>query len=158
MTVHLVYLGTRYVHPLTRQIFRYIVVSNWQYYLKPRHTSSMLFNWSLMKLQGFALPLGLSTHRSSVSQFCVRHLIPYHQPCRTKNADALDKVYALKNMCQKGPNIFWKNVCAMHTVPKTWRDGGGGTLRRREGIKVPTHRFENTPCHKLFSLLSDAQK
>ena len=104
-----------------------------------------------MKLQGFALPLDLSTHWSSVSQFCVRHLIPFHQPRRTKNADAVDTVYALKTVCQKGPNIFWQIVCAMHTVSQTWRDGGGVTLRRIEGREckcLHTHRFENTTVLK----------
>ena len=31
LTVHLVYLGTRFVHPVTSQIFRNIAVRNWQY-------------------------------------------------------------------------------------------------------------------------------
>ena len=29
--VHLVYLGTLYVHPVTCEIFRNIVIRNWQY-------------------------------------------------------------------------------------------------------------------------------
>ena len=33
--VKLAYLGTRYMHPVTRQIFRNIVVLNWHYELKP---------------------------------------------------------------------------------------------------------------------------
>ena len=84
-----------------------------------------------MKLQGFALPLGLSTHWSSVGQansVLGTSFLSTNQPCRTKYADALDKVYALKTVCQKGPNIFWQIVCAMHTVPQTWRDGGGVTF------------------------------
>ena len=32
---NLAYLGTRYVHPVTRQIFRNIVVLNWHYELNP---------------------------------------------------------------------------------------------------------------------------
>ena len=35
MTVYLVYLVTRYMHPVTRQIFRNIVVQNWPYSLSP---------------------------------------------------------------------------------------------------------------------------
>ena len=31
LTVPFVYLGTRYVHPVSRQIFRNIVIRNWQY-------------------------------------------------------------------------------------------------------------------------------
>ena len=33
--VNLVYLGTLYVHPVTRPIFCNILGINWQYYLKP---------------------------------------------------------------------------------------------------------------------------
>ena len=39
LTVHLVYLGTLYVHPVTRQIFRNIVVRNWHHWLKPCHNA-----------------------------------------------------------------------------------------------------------------------
>ena len=35
LMVQLVYLGTLYVHPVTRQIFRNIVVQNWPYSLSP---------------------------------------------------------------------------------------------------------------------------
>ena len=39
LTVHVVYLGTLYVHPVTCQIFCNIVFRNWQYKLKsyPTH-------------------------------------------------------------------------------------------------------------------------
>ena len=156
MTVHLVYLGTCYVHPLTRQIFRYIVVSNWQYYLKPCHTSSMLFNWSLMKLQGFALPLDLSTHWSSVSQFCVRHLLPFYQPTRPdKECRCFGQSLCSKDCVSKRSKYFLADcVCNAHCVSNLAWWGGGDFKKNRGNISAYIHiDLKVPPCWKLFTLL-----